>query len=367
MANKFTRWLKSDSFGAQLVNGITNPKGVMGNFQHATRIFVDNNYRLSPRTKFMYYVKFDIDDRAHNATAFTNKQHAKEVSYLIKTSDLPKFRFEAETKNQYNRKKIVYKMITYEPINMTFHDDNAGIMNAMWAIYYGTYLKDRHLPLEAYNDLKYRAANVDAFDNFRYGMDNNKTRDMFKSITIYTMSRRRYLGYTLVNPKIINWSHGQVDYSASDSLENSMTIEYESVLYSAGQVSYDNPSGFATLHYDTVPSPLTVQGGGVANLFGDGGVLDGLESIFGDVESGTAFGSLGGFIGTAIKAINVGRNIGNINIGREIRGIISNPNTLKGVINNVSGLVGTSFPKPSSGNGSTPATQKTITPPIDFT
>jgi hypothetical protein len=313
----------------------------------------------------MYYVRFEIDPTSHGATLFTNRQHASEVGYLIKTTDLPKFNIDSVVKNQYNRKKLIYKMINYDPINMTFHDDNAGVMNALWAIYYGTYFRDRHNPTQAYSDTKYRQAKIDALDNFRYGMDNNKTVDMFKSISIYTMSRRRYLGYTLINPRIKSWSHGNLDNSANDTLENQMTIEYEAVQYSAGQVSFNNPKGFATLHYDTVPSPLSVQGGGVANLFGDGGVLDGLESIFGDVSDGTAFGSFGGFIGTAIKTVNTYKNFKNLSkdgIKGEVINIISSPAAVRGAVNTVGGLIGAVFPKNTPPSQTTIASAKKIIP-----
>jgi hypothetical protein len=251
-------------------------------------------------------------------------------------------------------------MINYDPINMTFHDDSAGVINALWAIYYGTYSRDRHNPTQAYNENKYRPADT-PLDNFRYGLDNNKTVDMFKSVSIYTMSRKRYLGYTLINPRIKSWSHGNLDYATSEFLENSMTLEYEAVQYSAGNVTFNSPKGFATLHYDTVPSPLSVQGGGVANVFGEGGVLDGLEQIFGNVSDGTAFGSLGGFINTAITTANVYRNSQRVNIGREVRDILSNPSNIAGIVNTVGGIAGTVIPRNNSSNSPTTAQQRAIT------
>jgi hypothetical protein len=174
---------------------------------------------------------------------------------LVKTADLPKYSFDSVVKNQYNRKRIIYKNINYEPVNITLHDDNAGIINALWAIYYGYYIADRQVPVSAYNDNKYRPTKT-PLDNFRYGMDNNISVGFFKSVSIYTMSRKRFLGYTLINPRIKSWNHGSVDYAANETLESTMTLEYEAVKYSAGNVSINNPKGFATLHYDLVPSPL---------------------------------------------------------------------------------------------------------------
>lgn len=354
MANKFTRFLGNVGSGA------INPKGVMANWQHATRIFIDDTYRLAPRTKFSFYVRFEIDPTAHQAPSFTQK-HANEVGLLVKKCDLPKFNIESVTKNQYNRKKILYKNITYEPLTFSFHDDAAGITNALWAIYYGTYFRDRHNPTQAYSATHLRGAKIDSLDNFRYGLDSNKSVDLFKSISIYTMSRKRFLGYTLINPRITNWSHGNLDYSASEFLESNMTIQYESVQYTGGNVSFNNPKGFATLHYDTVPSPLSVAGGGVSNLIGDGGVLDGMEQIFGDIAGGVAFDSIGGFLGTAIKTVNTYKNFKNLSsesIKREAINIISSPAAVSGVVNTVGGVLGAVFPKGGNASDTTTGSQK---------
>jgi len=233
----------------------------------------------------------------------------------------------------------------------------------LWAIYYGTYFADRHLPNQAYSATHLRGVKIDALDNFRYGLDNNKSVDLFKSISIYTMSRRRFLGYTLINPRITQWSHGNVDASASEFLENTMQVQYEAVKYSGGNVTFDNPKGFATLHYDTVPSPLSVAGGGVANLLGDGGVLDGMEQIFGDVSSGVAFDSIGGFLGTAIKTVNTYKNFKSLSkssIKGEVINIISSPGAISGAVNTVGGIIGAVFPKNSGADTGTSATQKKL-------
>ena len=355
--NKFVRYLTQG-----FVGGLLNPKGNMGNWQHATRLFVDDTYRLAPRTKFMFYAQFELDKSVIKSNAFSAK-HADEVGFLIKGCDLPKFTIDTVTKNQYNRKKLVYKNITYDPINMAFHDDNAGIINALWAIYYGYYFQDRSLPDAAYSDTKYRQY-ADPRENFRYGLDNNKSADIFKSISIYTLSRKRFIGYTLVNPRIQNWSHGAVAYADNDTLESTMTIQYEAVRYTSGNVATNSPKGFATLHYDTTPSPLSVAGGGVARLGGEGGVLDGISQVFGAVGSGSAFGSVGGFLGTAIAAANTYNNAGRLSkegLKLEAINVLSSPATIRGAVNTVSGVIGSVFPQNSQGSGGTTATQKNLT------
>jgi len=347
MANKFTRYLLGDgNFGKGLLGGITKPKGIMADWQHASRTFVDDTFRLAPRHKFLYYVVFDINPSSHNATSFTSK-HSQEVALLCKTADLPKFNFETVSKNQYNRKKLLYKSMNYEPVNITLHDDNTGIVSSMWAIYYAAYIQDRKLPLNAFEDLHYRGAGT-SFDSYRYGLDNDKRYDFFRSISIYTMSRSRFNGYTLVNPRIQSWNHGTVDYADGGTMESAMTIQYESVQYSTGTVKNNSPKGFATLHYDVTPSPLSVQGGGTSALFGGGGVLAGIESIFGDVAGGASFNSPAGFLSTAIKSVNTYNNFKGLSkdgIARELGQLISSPAAIGGIVSTVGGIAGNIFPK----------------------
>lgn len=356
MANKFTRFLTG------VGDGLLKPKGGLADWRHASRLFLDNAYRLTPRTKFLYYVRFEIDKTILTSPVFNNK-HADEIGYLIKTTDLPKYKFETVTKNQYNRKKIFYKNFGYEPINMAFHDDSAGVINAMWALYMGSYVQDRHNPDRAFFKTALRPEGS-VVDSYRYGLDRQgRSTDFFKSISIYTMSRRRFLGYTLLNPKVVSWSHGNMDYSANDFNENQMSIEYESVIYSQGNVARNSPKGFANLYYDNVPSPLSVAGGGTATLLGEGGVLDGLESIFGNVADGTAFGSVGGFLGTAINAINTAKNFKSLSkegIRQEAINILSSPTTIRGAVNTVGGIVGAAFPKNSGTNTTTTATPRNL-------
>lgn len=362
MANKFTRYLLGDgNFFKGLVGGLVKPKGNLANWQHATRIFVDDTFRLSPRHKFLYYVYFDIDPTAHNSLAFTNR-HSQEMSFLAKTAELPKYNFDTVVKNQYNRKKLLYKNFNYDPINITLHDDSAGIINAMWALYFSSYVQDRKLPTYAHrSDLNYRPASVSGFDSFRYGLDNDKQVDFFRSISLYTMSRSRFNGYTLINPRIQNWTHGNVSYAEGDTIESSMTIQYESVQYTSGTVTTNNPKGFATLHYDFAPSPLSIQGGGTSALFGEGGVLGGIESVFGDVANGSAFGSPSGFLSTAIKTVNTYNNVKGLSkdgIARELGQVISSPAAVGGIVNTVGGIVGSVFPRNEPAGSSVTASIK---------
>jgi len=354
MANKFTRFLGG------VAQGLLNPKGNLGDFQHASRLYLNNAYALAPRTKFLYHVYFDINPEAITAPQWAEK-HQQEAGLLVKTADLPKFQFETVTKNQYNRKKIAYKMINYEAINIVMHDDNVGVINSLWALYYGYYIRDRHLkPDEAYSKDPYSSADV--FKRHRYGLDNGQFSDFFRSITIYTMSRRRFNSYTLINPKITAWNSSNVDQSDGRGImDATMTIEYEAVQYGTGTVvKGKEPKGFADLYYDLTPSSLSVAGGG-GSLFGigDTGFVTNATDIFGEVFGGDAFSSPQSFINTAIKAINTYEGIKNITkegLRAEALNIILTPGALTGV----AGSLGAAFPS------RTPSESQTNTEPKGF-
>lgn len=363
MANKFTRFLQG--FGNGFAFGGT--RGLPGDYQHAARLFVDDSLRLSPRTKFNYYVRFEIDKTAHQGLEFTTKD-SDTVGLLVKSTDLPSYTFQTETINQYNRKKIIYKMMDYDPLTIKFHDDSHGVTNALWALYYAYYLADRNLPIEAYGETKYAPGGAGA-SAFRYGLDNNITTPFFKKIELYTMARQRFLGYTLINPRITKWQHSDMDYSdTSEPAENTMTVEFESVQYSGGRVDFNTPTGFANLYYDSRPSSLSILGGGSASLLGTGGVLDGLEQIFGAVSSGSAFDSPQNFLSTAIGAVNTYQNLKKLSkddLKREAINVLSNPVAVSGIANTIGGVTSAVFKKNDPNAVTTPAISKPLINPAD--
>ena len=97
MANKLNGFL--DNF----FNGVLNPKGSMGDFQHASRLYVDNAFRLAPKSKFLYFVNFNFykDDKHDVLAGFPKIQnrHRAEMNMLVKNVDLPQYRSSVEVKN----------------------------------------------------------------------------------------------------------------------------------------------------------------------------------------------------------------------------------------------------------------------------
>jgi hypothetical protein len=290
----------------QFISGALNPKGNLGDFQHAARLFVDNDLRLAPKTKFLYHVSFNINTSALKSLNF-RYQHINEINMLVKAAELPKFNLQTETLNQYNRKKVVQVKVDYQPITLRFHDDNLGVVGQLWQNYFNYYYADTSAAniSGAYNRTAMKAS---SFVRGRYGLDNNSSIPFFNDITIYQMAKRAYYSYKLINPVITAWNHDSLDSSSSQPAEQSMTLAYEAVAYNTGYVRPGDPPGFALEHYDKTPSSISLAGGGTPTLFGQAGVLAGAEAIFGALGSGRAFESPADFISTAITAVNTYNN-----------------------------------------------------------
>lgn len=269
---------RSNGFLDNLLNGLLGPKGTMADWQHASRLYVDGNLKLAPKQKFLYHVYFQLDPIVRSILPELKDKHNLEIGLLVKSADLPKFTANVETRNKYNRKKNIQTAIQYEPINITFHDDNYGVTTALLEAYYRYYYADAGYGRVsgAYNkagagDNTYKGSGS---NQFKYGLDNNISVPFFQSIQISQLAKRTFTTYTLVNPVIARWEHDNVDNSdASTTMQNSITVAYEAVHYSRGSVDasgdQQEPVGFGnTEHYDKQPSPISLLGGGVLSLEG---------------------------------------------------------------------------------------------------
>lgn len=318
-----------NGFLDNLKSGILGPKGNLGDFAHAARLYVDDSFRLAPKSKFLYHVTFNINDSAGiTDPPLTNHKH--ELNMLVKQVDLPKYTIDVDMVQAYNKKRKIQKRIQYDPVAISFHDDNYGVTTALWECYYRYYFKDGNYGdtmtdgspdmtsppayKKPYNrGLTYMSSEM---NKFNFGLDNNSLAPFFHSIQIYQMARKTYTCYTLVNPIISGWEHDSLSNEDTGPVQNRMRVEYEAVFYSRGPVSQGKAPkmfGKESGHYDTTPSPNSLSGGGTTSVFGTGGILSGL---FGGGGSGpnTYIGSQGGSkgkitLGSIIRTANRIRNL----------------------------------------------------------
>jgi hypothetical protein len=257
MSNAFNNFLSSTGYS----RGYPNLK----DYQHASRLYVDDNYAYSPKVGFLYYVVFNINPDAIIDQQWKNTG-SMDVGLLVKKIDLPKFSVATETLNQYNRKTVVPTKLTYTPVSVEFHDDNIDVINKLWINYYKHYFADSTYgtngePL-AFRDTKYGET------DYQYGIYDNNTKIPFlTSVEIYSLHQQNFTQVTLINPKITEWAHDSLNQSdGSKTMQNRMSVAYENVLYDYGQiVAETNPPGFTTVYYDKTPSPLQIAGNPINN------------------------------------------------------------------------------------------------------
>ena len=306
------------------LKGIQDGLPGMKDYQHASRLYIDDHHKLAPKHKFLYHVVFDLDDTV-SIDSFTEAER-RELNMLVKAVDLPKYNMNYEEKVQYNKKMYTNTRIVYEPINITFHDDHADTVNAFWKKYYEYNVAD---PVQ----LSETVQNVSKDDYYntertytKWGLDTPKKRQkpFLRNITIFVLHNQRFTSFSLVNPVIGSFSHDNMDQAAGgEVLQNQMQILYETVRYNSGVIRPqgfnrgEGVPGFATIHYDNAPSPLSVLGGGTNSLFGPGGVVDGIGSVIRNVQSGNILGAILG----ASNTYNNAKKIKKSDVKEELKGI----------------------------------------------
>ncbi len=293
----------------------------MKDFRHASRLYLDNNYQLLPKQKFLFHVVFTLDESNHIG-AFSPEERY-ELNMLVKTCDMPKYNMSIEEKTQYNKKMYTATRIAYEPVNITFHDDHADTVNAFWKKYYEHHIADSvsmnsDLTISNTKDDYYLFG--DARKTTKFGLDTPKQskKPYLRSIEIFVLHKQRFTSMTLVNPVIGSFSHDNLDQAAGTGvLQNAMQILYETVIYKSGIINKNTVPGFATVRYDNEPSPLSILGGGTNSIFGPGGIVDGIGSVMRNVNNGNILGA----ILSASNTYNNAKKIKKKDIKAELKGI----------------------------------------------
>jgi hypothetical protein len=295
-----------------LVKGISSSGGVgtflnqvakgdkIKDWDHASKLFVADNYALMPKQAFLYHVFFDINQLAGPINGMNDSGNATEMGMMVKQCSLPKFTIDADTLNAYNRPHNVQKKIHYDPVNITFHDDSADRVRNFWYDYYKYYYRNSDVPttsnLTRMNNVNKELINPRDIKDWGYTIRGSTTGDVkreryLNAIKIYSLHNKQFSEYILINPMIKSFQHGEHNSSdGSGVMQHTMTVIYESVLYGYGKVSANSVMGFLNLHYDKRPSPLSVAGGGSQSITGQGGLLDAVSEISGDLANGN-FGS----------------------------------------------------------------------------
>lgn len=282
MASIFTNAV--NFLGSTLKQAITPDN--LRDYRHANQLFVGSNFRLVPKQGFLFHVFFDLDPRIIRMKG-DFKTLSTEIAMMAKSVDLPKYSISTKTYNSYNRPNIVQSKISFDPIQISFHDDSADVVRRFWYDYYKYYYRDSDYTETNYRFThKYRPQETGSFGfSPRDDIGTDELRPYLKTVRIYSLHQKRFSEYILINPVIKNFRHGSHSRDSGDILNHEVTIEYEHILYNYGNVSSNTVKGFAELYYDKTTSPLQ-RPGRIHSIFGAGGLLDTADSVYEDVQRG---------------------------------------------------------------------------------
>lgn len=277
--------------GSTLKQAVT--PDTMRDYRHANLLFVGSNFRLLPKSGFLFHVFFDVNPSLADQ-AISQRNPNVELGLMVKSVDLPKFSVAVKSYNAYNRPNLVQQKIGYDPVTVSFHDDNINLVRTFWQDYFNFYYRDTDYQLERLQQY-HKYTNKDNFSAFGYGPRRVSTAfqefgtikgdlHYLQSIRIYSLHQKRFSEYILVKPLIRSFKHGVHQQSSADFLGHDMVVDYENVIYNSGTVG-NEVRGFAELHYDKTVSPLR-QFGRIKSLFGSGGLIDTAGSVLLDINQG---------------------------------------------------------------------------------
>ena len=178
------------------------PSGAyLRDFTHASKTFVSDSYALAPKFKFLFHTYFNINPAALDSTMTANFSN---YGLLVKDIRLPSYRFATHTLNQYNRKRIVQTKINYDPVEITFHDDNSNVINKLWYAYYTYYYKD------ASKLTKNPTSNTTQSTQADFNVRNTYTDEQFKEHNIFDINHPNHFDF--VNVINEDFGYDKVDF-----------------------------------------------------------------------------------------------------------------------------------------------------------
>jgi len=293
-------------------------------FQHAAKTFRPNSFQNAPKFKFLFHVYFDINPQAMASVGMTSSPN---LGLDVKTIKLPGYTFATHELNQYNRKRIVQTKIKYDPVDIAFHDDQGNSVRNMWYAYYTYYYKDatkvntggpgssQIAPDASYVNRNIYEKSISGNDNWGFSGEPAQSATaqvkapFFNNITVFSMNQHKFAAYTLINPIITRFGHDTHSYAeGSGTMENTMTLDYETVKYYEGAIDGTKPGnkvpGFGdNASYDLTASPIT-KPGSQASILGQGGLVDAVGGFINDLTPDANGDISGGALLNA--AINAG-------------------------------------------------------------
>jgi len=215
-------------------------------FRNAYTFRPDQN---PPRQKFQGYVSFVVNRELYGSTLYGNEVNSTfrlRLGSLVRSATLPEVEFKTETKNSYNRKRIVNTGVEYQPVDIKVFDTINNEWLTMFMKYFSYhYMNPRNKqfgderevgndPRQSKTNQQYEGSKFGAssdntnWNSNAYGYNLNELANFFERIDYVLYHGNKGVQYSLINPVLTRFRTGEIDYASSDVMEFDMTFEYES-------------------------------------------------------------------------------------------------------------------------------------------
>lgn len=253
-------------------------------FRNAYTLRPDQN---PPRQKFQGYVNFVLNRSLYADTQYgsdINSAFRLQIGSLVRTATLPEVEFKTETKNEYNRKRIVNTGVEYQPVDIKVFDT----INNEWLTLFMKYFSYHYLnprskqyrsdqrdvgenPTEALRASDFNGSKFgfgSKWDSNQYGYNLNLVSNFFERIDYVLYHGNKGIQYSLINPVITRFRTGEIDYSSSEVMDFDLTFEYESFtihetvnfqLSEFDILRFENASGFVGPAFVPTSKPLALD------------------------------------------------------------------------------------------------------------
>jgi len=203
-----------------------------------------------------------LADRVKYLIAYRDRLH-----FLCNQVESPKLETDQDVFNQYNRKRVINRKVTFSPVNVRMYDTHDGMALKFAKTLYEFEFQNARLYKESNEQYNYEQSVLVDDSQFRetheYGMRSHSSQRhrLIKSIDLYQVAGGTYSKTRMVHPRLQRFDMDTFDFSSSQLVNVSLSFNYENLLFEEinvpiAQAEYDLPRLFeesAQGLYDTAP------------------------------------------------------------------------------------------------------------------
>lgn len=173
-----------------------------------------------------------LSDRVKYLVAFRDRLH-----FLCNQVESPKLETDQDVFNQYNRKRVINRKVTFSPVNVRMYDTHDGMALKFAKTLYEFEFQSARLYKESNEQYNYEQSVLINDSQFRetheYGMRSHdpQRHRLLKSIDLYQVAGGTYSKTRMIHPRLQRFDMDTFDFSSSQLVNVSLSFNYENLLF----------------------------------------------------------------------------------------------------------------------------------------